>query len=295
VNARPDGAATPVAGGASGGEAGPFHPGGRFLRVFDGQSYNAVSWPDRARLYTCFNPPQRLPVRHDIAVRSEYATHAGYADSGRFFAAVALNERGQEIRLWDAWGGEVRSRLQIPAGSSIKWSGRVLSANAERVALILDGGVTQHSRVRPALATFRAPGHPDGVRYVRTRPDGSALAIEGERRTDSRDSIRLWSTSEQPHDLQAPIDVGINAISSAAIDSLSWSPDGQWLVIRRFLEVSRQLIDDWGLAALVRQPPDLQHQRSPDWVAGPPAPSLQASPVTREHIRRRRRNVPGVA
>jgi WD40 repeat protein len=207
---------------------GVFHPSGQFFATFSGQTLHATSWPDNFSLHTYENPVKE-PNRLDLVSTAEFRTTAGYSQTGQVFFATFANERGSEFRMWDAWGGQPRWRLPVPAGTVLKWGGQAISGDANQTAIISNEEVVQFSRLRPALAFCRAPGHPSGVRYVRTAPNGTEVAILGERRKNGNDSYVVWKTSDTPHALHSGFVGRIKTIPSEAIDILSYSPDGQWL------------------------------------------------------------------
>ncbi len=206
-----------------------FHPSGQFFLSGDGQSLHAMNWPEMSRAHTYLNPEMDSRSRTDVASNAESVAHYAYSRSGQVFATAVATERGQEIRMWDAWGGEPRWRIAVPTGSTLDWDGRALSDNASRLMMISKEDVRQLSRIRSTLATYRAPGHPSGVRYVQTAPDAGKIAVLGERRKDGDDSCVIWKTGDTPHALHSRIQGQLNSIPPNAIDALSYSPDGKWL------------------------------------------------------------------
>ncbi|MEK6258147.1 MAG: protein kinase [Planctomycetota bacterium] len=208
---------------------GVFHPSGQFYATHNGHTLHAASWPDAFPLHAYENPVNEGPIRLDLAASSELRTRSGYSQTGQIFATTFANERGIEFRMWDAWGGKPRWRLPVPDGTVLKWGGQAISGDADHTAIIAKEEVTQFSRLRPTLIFCRAPGHPSGVRYVRTAPDGTAIAVLGERRKDGNDSFVVWKTGDAPQTLHSSVAERINSIPPKAIDALSYSPDGKWL------------------------------------------------------------------
>lgn len=206
-----------------------FHPSGEYYIGFDGQTMHAMSWPDGVRMHTYHNPERETPVRPEVAASAEFRHHLGFSPTGQFFAANFRSDRGGEVRVWDAWGGKPRWRVPTPDGSILKWDGYAIADDAGHTALLTQADVVQYSRLRPELAFSRAPGHSNGVRHVRTAPDGTAIAVLGERRKDGNDSLVVWQTCDAPQLLHSSVAARINSIPREATDALSYSTDGKWL------------------------------------------------------------------
>jgi len=210
---------------------GSFHTGGQFFGMFDGDDYYAESWEGAVRLHTYRDLSRRDSVNSEITATSQWGRNRSFTRSGRFFVGGTLSEREEAIRIWDAWGGDVRAEIPVAANTPLKWKERAVSFDAQRIGLIGDSRFMQFSRLRDSLASYRAPGHTDGVKYVRLSPDGSEVALLGERRHDAADSAVSWKTGTTPDGLHGRVAVSTGSIPPGAFDGISYSPDGKWVAI----------------------------------------------------------------
>jgi serine/threonine protein kinase/WD40 repeat protein len=215
----------PTARGASG-----FHPGKKFHPAGDVPHYFARSWPDGDPLHAYLLPRNEASVRPGHTQPFEITEWLGYSPCGRAFGVGLKSDRGTVVRVWDAWGGLPRWEIPVPSGAVLKLV--AIGRDAERIALLTDREVIQHSRIRPRLAAYSTYGHPSGLLQLRMSPDRSELAIVGERRQDGNDALHLWTTGGHPGDLSSRKVLPIGAVPSNALDVVSYSPDNRWFACR---------------------------------------------------------------
>jgi WD40 repeat protein len=180
----------------------------------DGRTLVDAAWDNTIKVYDLAD--EKLCLRATLSGHTDRIQGMSIATDGLTLATSSFDKT---IRIWDLATDPPRERDKIETGQQV-WAvsfspnGRLL-ASGEDKNIVLRGIASPGS---PLIESI--PAHESGICRLSYAPDGKTLASAGMDKT-----LRLWEMScGEPGDRMCLLNRG------SVVESLAFSPDGNWLV-----------------------------------------------------------------